>query len=155
MTKTEFLELATAAALECSHASGFPPGITVAQAALESNWGNSRLSREAHNYFGIKSHADHDFIELPTCEVIDGKTQRCVARFARYDSMRECFEDRDRLIGIVGCYAEARASAADPAAFLLALAKYWATDPRYAEKVLAIYRQHSLDRLDERLALSD
>jgi len=38
---------------------------------------------------------------------------------------------------------------ADPEAFLRALAKRWATDPQYAEKVLAIYRAHRLFTLDQ------
>ena len=150
MSKQEFVALATVAAVASSRASGFPAGITVAQAALESDWGNSQLSRVAHNYFGIKAHGDHAFIELPTCEVRDGKTVRCTARFARYESMQACFADRDRLIATLGCYAEARACAADPEAFIRALAKHWATDPLYAEKVLAIYRQHNLDQLGAR-----
>jgi len=55
MTKQEFLDAATAAARESSAKSNLPAGITVAQAALESAWGRSYLSRAAHNYFGIKA----------------------------------------------------------------------------------------------------
>ena len=149
MTKEKFIREATEAALACSRVSGFPAGITVAQAALESRWGDSRLSREGHNYFGIKAHGKGPFLELPTAEVHDGKVVRCSARFARYDSMQTCFADRDHLIATLGCYAEARACAADPEAFLRALAAHWATDPQYAGKVLAIYRQNHLDKLDQ------
>lgn len=150
MSKDEFIHLATEAALPCSRESGSPTGITVAQAALESAWGRSRLSREAHNYFGIKAHGGGPFLELPTAEVRDGVVVRCSARFARYDSMQACFADRDHLIATLGCYAEARACAADPEGFIRALAKHWATDPRYAEKVLAIYRANRFDQLDRR-----
>jgi flagellar protein FlgJ len=148
MTQEEFIALATDAALACSRVSGFPPGITVAQAALESRWGESRLSREAHNYFGIKAHGNGPFLELPTIEVRDGQPVRCTARFARYDSMQTCFADRDHLIATLTCYADVRGLAADPAAFIQALAAHWATDPLYAEKVLAVYRTHHLDALD-------
>ncbi len=148
MTKEEFIRHAAEAALACSRGSGFPPGITVAQAALESNWGNSRLSREAQNYFGIKAHGDGPCVEMSTSEVRNGRAIRCTARFTRYDSMQACFADRDRLIATLACYAEARACAADPEAFLRALALHWATDPRYAEKVLAIYRARNLKLLD-------
>ena len=34
--------------------TGIPPGIIVAQAILESNWGTSRLAKEANNFFGHK-----------------------------------------------------------------------------------------------------
>ncbi|MBZ5648323.1 MAG: glucosaminidase domain-containing protein [Acidobacteriia bacterium] len=148
MTKDEFIRLATEAARECLRQSGFPPGITVAQAALESDWGDSLLSREAHNYFGIKAHGGGPFVELSTTEVRDGQAVRCTARFVRYGSMQACFADRDRIITDLACYEEARACTADPEAFIRALAKHWATDPCYAEKVLALYRRHHFAQLD-------
>jgi flagellum-specific peptidoglycan hydrolase FlgJ len=148
MTKQEFLDAAIAAAREASRVSGLPAGVTVAQAALESAWGNSRLSREANNYFGIKAHGEHGSIEMPTTEVTNGVAARTAARFAKYASMTECFADRDRLILKMACYAEARACAGDPEAFIRALAKHWATDPKYAEKLLSVYRANNLDQLD-------
>ena len=45
-------------------------------------------------------------------------------------------------------YAEARANAGDPEKFVRAVAKRWATDPQYAEKLLAVYRANGLDKLD-------
>ncbi len=148
MTKEEFLAAATRAALACSRARGFPPGITVAQAALESNWGQSRLSRDAHNYFGIKAHGDHARVAYPTLEHIHGRDLRVSAEFARYDSIEECFADRDRLIATAPCYAGARARGGDPEAFARALAAHWATDPHYADKLLGVYRANRLDALD-------
>lgn len=147
MTKREFLEAATAAALAASRASGLPPGVTVAQAILESNWGQSQLAREAHNYFGIKAHGDRPWIELPTWEVVDGVPRRVRARFARYDSMDACFADRDRIILRAACYADARACADDPETFARALSCRWATDPRYADKLLAIVLENRLNEL--------
>lgn len=138
MTREEFLEQATAAARASSAASGLPPEITVAQAALESRFGQSRLSREAHNYFGIKARNGQLSIEMRTWEVVNGKRIEIRAKFARFGSMQECFEARDRMILSLPCYAEARACVADPEAFVRGLAKRWATDPQYAEKVLRI-----------------
>lgn len=148
MSKQNFLDLATRAALAASARSRLPAGITVAQAALESAWGRSRLVREAHNYFGIKAHSGGPFIELPTCEYVTGILVRTTARFARYASVEECFADRDHHILTLACYAAARACAADPEAFACALATHWATDPHYAGKLLRLYRAHHLDRLD-------
>ena len=152
MTRTEFIAAATAAAQAASAASGIPAGVTVAQAALESAWGQSQLARLANNYFGIKAHGDLPWIELPTTEVRGGVASKVRAYFARYESMQACFEDRDRLLARLAVYAEARAVAADPEAFIRALAKHWATDPHYAEKLLAVYGEHGFDRLDEGLA---
>jgi flagellum-specific peptidoglycan hydrolase FlgJ len=146
MVREEFLAAATRAALASSCASGFPPGITVAQAALESNWG--RLSRDAHNYFGIKAHGNHARVAYPTVEHMDGRDLRVSAEFARYDSMAECFADRDRLIATAPCYAAARACGANPEEFARSLAAHWATDPHYADKLLRVYRDNHLDDLD-------
>ena len=150
MTKQEFLAQAMDAAQKVSATSGFPAGITVAQAALESAWGNSKLSREAHNYFGIKAHGKHAWVEMPTTECSDGRTAATKAKFARYASMEQCFECRDRLIASGALYAEARSSAGDPEKFARALAKRWATDPQYAEKLLAVYRGNGLAELDSK-----
>src|SRR3954465_15292409 len=119
VTRQEFLHKAVSAALAAAAVSGFPAGITVAQAALESAWGNSQLAREGNNFFGIKAHGKRTrggppFIEFPTTEVLKGVPQRVTARFARYASMAECFADRDAILGRVALYAEARQVAGDP-----------------------------------------
>lgn len=147
MTREEFLAAATAAARESSAVSGFDPGITIAQAALESNWGQSALSRIANNYFGIKLKAGRESIDLPTWEVIGGKRVQIRARFSKFASMAECFIARDSIIRNAPCYAEARRCAADPEAFTRALAAHWATDPKYAEKVLSVWRRSGLDAI--------
>lgn len=149
MTKSKFLEQAKAAAIAASRESGLPPGVTVAQAALESNWGNSRLSREANNYFGIKAHGAHEWIELPTTEFRNGIAVRTAARFTRYMSMEACFADRDRLILTAPCYAQARACREEAEKFVRALAAHWATDPQYADKLLSIHARESLAAFDE------
>ena len=148
MTKEEFLQQATAAAQESSRSSGLLVGVTVAQAALESSWGNSELSRKANNYFGIKAHGRHAVLEMPTIEVINGDMQKVTARFAAYKDMAECFTCRDHLIANSAVYAEARANARDPESFTRAVAKHWATGPNYAEKILKIYYKNNLSRSD-------
>jgi flagellum-specific peptidoglycan hydrolase FlgJ len=148
MTKAEFLAQASVAALQASAWSGLLAGITVAQAALESRWGVSELSRRANNYFGIKAHGKHASLEFPTTEFCGGVEQKTCARFASYESMEACFADRDRLILTSAYYAEARACAADPAKFAVSLAKHWATDPKYSGKLLAVYRSNKLYELD-------
>ena len=148
MTKDEFIAAASAAAQLSSAASGFPPGITVAQAALESGFGTSGLSQTANNYFGIKARPGADSIDLPTTEYVNGVPTHSTATFAKFASMAECFSARDQMIASLPAYAKARAAAQDPGAFVYALARHWATDPDYADKVLTVYRVHGLDKLD-------
>lgn len=141
MTKSAFLNAARAAAHASSTESGLPAAVTVAQAALESAWGASRLSREANNYFGIKYRpgCNEDFIELPTREECNGTLTQTTARFARFASIEACFRARDHIILTLPCYSEARACCGSPEQFMAALAKHWATDLTYAAKLTAVY----------------
>ncbi len=144
MTKEQFIQLAAVAAAK---GSPYPAGITVAQAALESAWGASQLAQKANNYFGIKAHGDAESIAMPTTEVVNGKPVKVEARFAAYPDMAACFADRNRIITQLACYQDARANASDPELFARCLARHWATDPKYAEKLLKIYRDNMLDQL--------
>lgn len=148
MNREEFLQSATAAAKKVSAESGLPAGVTVAQAALESRWGASELAERAKNYFGIKAHGQHAWMEFPTREVLHGTAQTVSAKFAWYASMEQCFECRDRLIATGALYADTRAVARDPRKFIAALAKHWATDPAYAQKLLKVYEESGLRELD-------
>ena len=149
MTRSEFVERAKASAIRASAKSGFLAGVTVAQAALESNWGQSQLSIAANNYFGLKAHGQHAMMEFRTREHDERGENFIVAKFAVYGSMDECFECRDQQIANSAAYAAAREAKTDPEKFTRGLAKHWATDPRYAEKVLRIYRENGFDSLDK------
>jgi flagellum-specific peptidoglycan hydrolase FlgJ len=46
-------------------------------------------------------------------------------------------------------FAEARACPANAEEFARAIAKHWATDPGYAEKIMAIHGRFKLHSLDE------
>ncbi len=99
MTKQEFVQQAYAAASRSSERSGMPAMVTVAQAALESNWGQSKLSQEANNYFGIKAHGTHERIQMSTEECEGGANEsRSEAEFAKYLSMLDCFQCSDGIL---------------------------------------------------------
>ena len=138
MTKQEFVRQAYAAAAKSSERSGMPPMVTVAQAALESNWSQSRLSQEARNYFGIKAHGKHERVRMCTQECGAGKTVEVKAEFAKYLSLADCIDCRDGILLRGAVYAGAREERGDEEQFVGELAKHWATDPKYAEKLLAM-----------------
>lgn len=52
--ETQFINRLIEPAKQNYKESGILPSITIAQAILESNWGNSTLTKEANNLFGIK-----------------------------------------------------------------------------------------------------
>ena len=71
-----------------------------------------------------------------------------VAKIAVYADMDECVVCRDRQIVNGPAYARARAAQADPEKFVREMAEHWATDPRYTEKLLRIYRDNGFDKMD-------
>lgn len=151
MTREEFLKAALAAATAARDV-GAPvnPVIAAAQAALESNWGQSQLAREANNLKGVKAGSQWGgpVIELPTREwrEADGTWYTTVAKWRKYADWTECFDDYGSLINRV--YPHAAAVAHDARQFLeqLTARDYpkWATDPRYTEKIWSIVEQHNL-----------
>lgn len=66
------------------------------------------------------------------------------ADFARYRSMLDCFQNRDKILLYGASYADAREHLRDEAGFIIAIAKHWATDPKYAAKLEAMLREVKL-----------
>ncbi|RME35347.1 MAG: flagellar assembly peptidoglycan hydrolase FlgJ [Gammaproteobacteria bacterium] len=134
---------------------GVEPRLLLAQAALETGWG-SRLIRDAaggnsHNLFGIKAGADWDGrrVGVASLEYRDGRPQREVSEFRAYGSYAESFADYVGFVRTRPWYREALAGAADPATYIRALqAAGYATDPAYADKVLALYGHPSIRNRD-------
>lgn len=75
---------------------GILPSITIAQAVLESNWGNSGLTKEYNNLFGIKGHNwDGATATLQTKENYNDQIQ---SDFRVYASLEESIKDHGRFL---------------------------------------------------------
>jgi flagellar protein FlgJ len=136
-------------------ALGVEPRLLLAQAALETGWGKAVPQHEggdsAHNLFGIKAGSSWsgERVERWTLEHIDGAATAQREPFRAYGSTAESFGDYVSLIGTARRYADALSSAGDPEAYARAVQKAgYATDPKYADKWLAIYHG---DRLEQAL----
>ena len=86
------------------------PIILLAQAALESGWGTSRLAREANNHFGITGYGGR----------VTARYKRGELLFRRYDSARNSYLDFARLL--VCSYPQAAAMSRFPADYAKAIA---------------------------------
>lgn len=73
------------------------PSITIAQAILESNWGESRLSSEFNNLFGIKAHNswEGESVSVETSEHYDTVI---VDKFRAYDSKGDSIKDHAQFL---------------------------------------------------------
>jgi flagellar protein FlgJ len=145
-SRADFVRRVEPHARRAAAALGVAPGILIAQAALESGWGRSMMRRDggesAYNLFGIKAGRgwQGDVVTVPTLEYEGGVAVRREAAFRAYGSLAESFEDYAALIGGSPRYVGALARAADPRAYIQEIqAAGYATDPRYAEKVLRIW----------------
>jgi peptidoglycan hydrolase FlgJ len=116
----------------------------IAQAALETGWGTSQpadTSGSSLNYFGIKAGANWrgDRVDSDTTEFSNGVAGTERAQFRAYGSVAENLSDYVRLIGNSPRYAEALNTGTDVRAFATALQRGgYATDPRYADKIVAV-----------------
>lgn len=135
------------AARRVAKALGLDPLVLVAQAALETGWGRHTLkgpNGDSHNLFNIKAHGDWqgERVEKQVREFRGGRPVTERAEFRAYGSIAESFADFQRFLTTNQRYAEALEAAPDAAAFVNGLARAgYATDPAYADKVLAVYHQ--------------
>ena len=136
-----FLRAAADAAAKSGHVF---PEMAACEAALESNYGKSVLAKEDKNLFGMKQHrhAVYGSHVLPTREFENGEWVTVRAVWVSYPDWPSCFADRmatlNRLASTFPHYAAALA-AKDPIAYVQEVSKTWSTDPKRAEKVIAIF----------------
>lgn len=116
--------------------------ISIAQWALESNWGKALSGK--NNPFGIKALPGRPSTPRMTWEVIRGQHKKMVQNFADFESLTEAFEEHGRLLAQGKPYAKARMSIANPDAFAVALTGVYATDPQYGSKLISIMRANNL-----------
>ena len=150
MSPQAFLDQLSGPAQACQRASGIPASFTLAQAALESAWGASKLSQRAYNLFGVK--ADRSWkgptIWMDTAEVINGKRVIVNAPWRAYATWADCLLDRAAFFRKNGRYSKCFAETTGAGwARAIALAGY-ATDPDYAAKLIAVMDGRALSQLD-------
>ncbi|MCC5810657.1 MAG: flagellar assembly peptidoglycan hydrolase FlgJ [Ectothiorhodospiraceae bacterium] len=146
-TPEDFIRDVWPAAKRTAERLGADPRALVAQAALETGWGQHVIRRadgsSSHNLFGIKATPawDGDRVNVQTLEYRGGVPQREMAVFRAYDSLEQSFEDYLRFLNQNPRYAGALKVSHNPEAYTNELQRAgYATDPRYAEKIQSIMR---------------
>ena len=144
-SRQEFLDAILPAAEKAAAQLGVSPRNLIAQAALETGWGRhlprSADGRVSFNFFGIKATGSWrgPAVSSSTTEVLQGRAQRMVERFRAYSSVDESVADHARLIGNSRRYQAVRGTGDDALAFGTALHRGgYATDPGYAQKIVAV-----------------
>jgi Mannosyl-glycoprotein endo-beta-N-acetylglucosaminidase/Putative peptidoglycan binding domain len=147
MQKAAFFAIAVGPAQASHKATGVPASVTLAQAIIESGWGDSHMG-DAWNFFGIKAQGDDPFVVVRTREVVGGKDVFINAKFRRYASMEECFRAHGEFLRDNPRYAPAfRTKDAESFARAIHAAGY-ATDPHYSDALIGIMRENNLTQYD-------
>ena len=143
-TPEAFVASIAATAKAVAKELGIDPRIVIAQAALETGWGTSV---KGNNLFGIKSHGKADGLMVQTHEVVDGMRIKVRDSFRQYDSYDESIADYGYFLQQNKRY-KPMLEAATLREQVEALGKSgYATDPGYADKVMAIAKSKRLEVL--------
>lgn len=141
----DFVKAALPHARRVGKLLGVAPQLVLAQAALETGWGQKTIRNSdgsnSHNLFGIKTGSkwSGDSAVVNTIEFASGVGRQVKAAFRSYKSMAESFDDYASLLLGNSRYQDVIGSGDDSARFANALKRSgYATDPDYATKIMRI-----------------
>lgn len=149
-----FISRMLSPARKVARLSGIPHQLIIAQAALESGWGNREImtasGKPSHNLFGIKATPDWkgEATEVMTSEYINGSLRKVKASFKVYKNYAEALSDHSRFLTENPRYQKViNNPSIENAAHALQKSGY-ATDPDYAKKLINImhYVQNNLSK---------
>ncbi len=124
---------------------GIPASITMAQALIESDCGESRLARENHNHFGIKCFSKK--CKKGHCSNFTDDSHKDF--FRKYQSAWESYRAHSQLLQKGRYKGLYKLSKSDYKGWARGLKKAgYATDKRYADKLIALIENLQLYRLD-------
>ena len=121
-----------------------PASITLAQGMLESNFGTSDLALNANNHFGIKCHEEWDG---PTYIKTDDEKDEC---FRKYSNVLDSYTDHSLFLKSRARYAQLfELDHADYKGWAKGLKEAgYATDPKYAQRLLELIETYELFKYD-------
>ncbi len=137
---TEYIQRYSSLAVSEMKRTGVPASRTLAQAMIESDCGQSRLAREANNYFGIKCHDDWTG---PTIRHNDDRRNEC---FRKYRRPEESFYDHSDFLRSGSRYSFLFSlDPTDYKAWARGLKKAgYATNPDYANMLIRKIEENNL-----------
>lgn len=130
-----------------AQALGVEPSLLLAQAALETGWGQKVVKNargSSNNLFNIKADRswDGDKVTTQTLEFHDNTPVKETAAFRSYDSFAESFNDYVAFLNQNPRYQTALQHNGDSERFIRGIHQAgYATDPNYADKVLRVQQR--------------
>ena len=152
-SKQSFIEQYAPIAIEQQQKYGIPASVTLAQMALESKWGTSKMAVNDHNYFGIK--ASRRWLEdgRPYNLYDDDKKNE---KFCVFGDVIESIEYHSSLL-MSERYKPCRSFPSDDWYHWLVSIKAcgYATSNSYVQKCVSIIKTHQLFRYDQMAAMQN
>ena len=130
---------------------GIYASMMIAQAGLESGWGSSSLSQQAHNLFGVKWSGKGNYVTMPTLEYYGGAYHTVNAPFAAYNTYYESLVGYATMIKTrFPKSTKSYSPTYQDAARNLRNGIYgtYATDPKYASKLISVINTYGLYKYD-------
>lgn len=145
-----FVDKLADSARAVAEASGLPLRLILGQAALESGWGKREIRMSdgstSYNLFGIKATGGWKgkVAEVMTTEYENGVARKVKQPFRAYDSYEHALSDYARLITENSRYQHVVTAANEKDAARKIQAAGYATDPRYADKLINVMAKLSV-----------
>lgn len=148
-----FIQKISRGAVEGMRKYGILPSVTMAQAILESGWGESGLTKASNNLFGIKAGSSWsgDVVNYPTKEYVNGQYIDVTADFRAYDSLDASMEDHGAFLAGMSRYANIVGVKDYKAVCQLLQKDGYATAPNYAVSLIDLIEQYDLAAYDSGL----
>lgn len=153
--KSQFQGFASDLAVKTMKKTGMSAALQVAQAILETGWGQSSpvdkyTGQISNNLFGIKGTGSAGSVTSNTWEEYNGVTYRIDAAFRAYYSASESWDDHQDLLLTKSWYGPFREVMFDSTQGAWALRRCgYATDSQYPVKLIDIIKRNGLYKLDE------
>lgn len=140
-----FVKSLLPAAKKALQGTPIQPLMLVAQAALETGWGQKVIKKtdgnSSFNLFGIKADSrwQGEKANVQTLEYRDGVAKKENAFFRAYNSLEDSVKDYVDFLSSDSRYSQALQNGKDPAKYFESLQSAgYATDPEYAKKIVKI-----------------
>lgn len=156
ISPSNFIEIVAQHATNIAQANDLYASVMIAQAIIESGWGQSTLSQAPYyNLFGIKGSYNGQTVYMNTQEYLNGQWVTKSEPFRKYPSFAESFADNAYTLRNVsfqsgvyyysGAWKSNTSSYRDATAWLTGR---YATDPGYAGKLNSTIETYGLTRYD-------
>lgn len=140
----KYIEKYNSLAIQHQSKYKIPASITLAQGILESGAGQSKLSRESNNHFGIKCHSDWKGGRVYHNDDLQGEC------FRKYRKVEDSYDDHSRFLAERSRYSSLfKLNITDYKGWARGLQKCgYATDRAYANKLIKLIEDYELYKYD-------